>query len=413
MIAHFHRLRRALPAPGWMALALVGGFLAGVLAGPAQAGAIALARLVGNLFIDGLRMTLLPLIFALVATSIAGLARSGGASSARIGRRLPVAMVALLLMACAVAALLGPALFALHPAPAGIAAAFAVAPVPPATPLSWPDTIRGFVPVNVVASVAQGALIPMVVFAAVLGVALGRLAPERADPVLAPLRGLADAMVMVVGWVLRVAPLGIFALAFAIGATAGTGAVTALGLYVLVQVAVAVTVIVLLYAVVRVVARVPLARFARAMAPAQAVAAGTQSSIAALPAMLASAERIGIPERDAGVTLSFAVSVFKITGSSGTLVTALGMAWLAGVEVGPAQLLAAVPLAMLATLTILGVPGPGSFLAATGPVTLALGAPIELLPIALAVDTIPDMFRTTANVTADVAVAAIVAPPLD
>jgi Na+/H+-dicarboxylate symporter len=141
------------------------------------------------------------------------------------------------------------------------------------------------------------------------------------------------------------------------------------------------------------------------------VAAGTQSSIASLPAMLASATRLGIAPSDAGVVLSFAVAVFKVTAGSGTIVTSLGMAWLAGVEVSPAQLVATIPLAMLATFTVLGVPGPGSVIAATTPVALALGAPIELLPIVLAVDTIPDMFRTTANVTADVAVATIAAPP--
>jgi Na+/H+-dicarboxylate symporter len=217
-------------------------------------------------------------------------------------------------------------------------------------------------------------------------------------------------MVMIVGWVLRVAAVGIFALAFSIGASAGLGALAALGHYILVQVAVALALIALLYVVAVTLGRVPLASFARAMAPAQAVAAGTQSSVASLPAMLASAARIGIAPSDAGVIIPLAVAMFKVSAGSGTIVSSLGAAWMAGVLIAPAQLIAAIPIALLATFTVLGVPGPGSVLAATTPVAMALGAPVELLVVTLAVDTIPDMFRTTANVTADVAVAAIAAP---
>ncbi len=127
--------------------------------------------------------------------------------------------------------------------------------------------------------------------------------------------------------------------------------------------------------------------------------------------MLASAERIGIGDRDAAVILPLAVAVFKVTAPSGSLLFGLAMAWMVGIDVPLAKILIAIPLAVLSTLVVIGMPGAVSFFAAATPTAIALGAPLELLPILLAVDTIPDMFRTVANVTADPAATAIVVPP--
>lgn len=82
----------------------------------------------------------------------------------------------------------------------------------------------------------------------------------------------------------------------------------------------------------------------------------------------------------------------------------LALAKLNGVELSLAQLALVVPLSVLNNLVIAGLPNQISFFAAYAPVALAVGVPIELLPLFLAVDTIPDMFATTANVTADLAV---------
>lgn len=413
MIARLHRLSRRIPGPGWMMIALVLGFAAGTAIGAGRAEVVATARLVGGVWLDALRMTIVPLVFALVVTGVADLATSEDHADRRIGRRLPLVLVAMLFMAGIVAALIVPPLLALFPLSpdvvAGLRANIPAAAPPPAPTVA--EAIAALMPINVVASAAAGAIVPIVVFALILGLALGRIDRARAAATLAPFRGLADAMVVIVTWVLRAAPIGIFALALTIGATAGAGAALALGHYIMIQIAVALVLTMVSYLLVRGFGGVPIGRFARAIAPAQAVAAGTQSSIATLPAMLASAARIGVAERDAAVILPLTVAVFKVTAPSGSLLFGLALAWMTGVEVSPLQLAVAIPIAVLSTLTILGMPGVVSFFAAATPTAMALGAPIELLPILLAVDTIPDMFRTTANVTADVAVTAMVAPP--
>lgn len=399
-------LARRVPAPAWLLLALLLGFAGGLAAGPARTGLVATAQLVGGLWLDSLRMTVVPLVFALVTTGIAGLRVKAG----RLGARLVAAIVALLVLSVLVAALLTPPLLAtarVEPAQlAQLRAAF-----PGTGPVAVPgaaEAIRSLIPVNVVASAAAGAMVPLVVFAIVLGLALGRVATDRAAATLAPLQGLADAMVVVVGWVLRVAAIGIFALAFAIGATTGLAAVGLLGHYLLVSIAVSLGLIACCYPVAALGGRMPMWLFARAAAPAQAVAASTQSSIATLPAMLAGAVRLEIASADAGVTLPLAVAVFKVTAPSNALVVGLAMAWMAGVAVSPTQIALAIPLALVSTFAVLGMPGAVSFFAATMPTALVLGAPLELMPVVLAVDVLPDIARTVANVTADLAVLTVV-----
>jgi proton glutamate symport protein len=154
------------------------------------------------------------------------------------------------------------------------------------------------------------------------------------------------------------------------------------------------------------VGRVPLARFARAAAPAQAVAASTRSSLAALPTMLRAAEgELGLHPVAAGVFLPFAVATFKFTSPLAYIAATCFMARLFGLELGPGRLLALAPLAVTMSMGVPGVPG-GWFTAA--PVLAAVGVPVEAVGILIAVDTIPDIFRTLGNVTADLASATVV-----
>jgi Na+/H+-dicarboxylate symporter len=103
------------------------------------------------------------------------------------------------------------------------------------------------------------------------------------------------------------------------------------------------------------------------------------------------------------------VATFKISAPLASLTVALTLAHVHGIQFGPAHLVLAGLLAVISTLAVVGLPGQVSFFAANAPAALALGAPIELLPLLLAIDTIPDTIRTVANVTADLAAAVLVA----
>ncbi len=397
--------------PAFILVGLALGLVAGIL-GPAALGArfgsiLPAAELVGGLWLDALRMTIVPLVFALVVTGMAGATATlaaGGIAARALGTFL-----LLLVAAAIVTALIAiPALALWSPDPAAMEALRAGgAPPPPVPPLT--QSIRAFVPVNIVAAAAEGAIVPLVLFALLLGLAVTRIAEPRRDAMLELAHAIADSMLVIIGWVLRLAPLGVAALAIVAGARLGLGIGAALATYVLIQIVGALALIAICYLAVALFGRVGLARFARAAAPSQAVAFSTQSSLASLPPMVAGAERLELPEPVTGLVLPLAVATFKISAPLSALTVALTLAHLHGVEIGPAQLVLAGLLAIVSTLAVVGLPGQVSFFAATAPSALALGAPIELLPLLLAIDTVPDMVRTVANVTADLAAAVLVA----
>jgi len=144
--------------------------------------------------------------------------------------------------------------------------------------------------------------------------------------------------------------------------------------------------------------------FARAALPAQAVAFSSRSSLAALPAMIEiGRDQLRLPDEITSFFLPLAASVYRIGAAVGQTVGVLFIAQLYGVTLGPAQL-ASVVLTVVATS--FSVPGiPGGSIVIMAPVLMAAGLPVEGIGILLGADTIPDMFRTTANVTGHMAMA--------
>ena len=202
--------------------------------------------------------------------------------------------------------------------------------------------------------------------------------------------------------------MGVFALAFPLAARLGAAAAGALGYFVALSAAMCLVLLLAVYPLAVVAGRVPLRRFARAAAPAQAVAFGSRSSLASLPALIDGAERrLGLPPAVTGFCLPLAVSTFKLGAPVVMLVGLLVMGRLYGVPIDAADLAQATAAAALLSFSAPGVPG-GALLVAA-PIFATAGVPLEALGLLLAVDTIPDMFRAPANVTADLAVAAILA----
>jgi Na+/H+-dicarboxylate symporter len=311
------------------------------------------------------------------------------------------------------AALVMPPALALWPvspeARAGLLAGVPVdAAIPPQPPLR--EWFAGIVPTNPFRAAADGAVLPLVVFALAFGLAASRLDADRRAPLLGFFQAVADAMLRIVHWVLWAGPLGVFALALGVGLHGGVAAAGALVQYLLLMCALAVLVTAAMYPLAAAFGGVPPGRFAAAVAPAQAVAASTQSSLASLPAMLTAAqEALAIPSRVAGVVLPLAVSVFKATSPALNLAVVVFVAHVTGVGLDPWRLALGVGVAFVTSFGVAGIPGQASFLTTTVPISAVMGVPMELLLLLLAVEVIPDIFRTVGNVTADVAATTIVA----
>jgi Na+/H+-dicarboxylate symporter len=134
------------------------------------------------------------------------------------------------------------------------------------------------------------------------------------------------------------------------------------------------------------------------------VAISTRSSLASLPAMLTAARGMGVRDEVADVTLPIAVALFRGTGPAMNTAVAFYVAHWLGYEPTIAQMIAATAVGAVMSYGAVSLPGEVSFISSIAPIALALGAPIAPLALLVAVEMVPDIFRTVGNVTMDVAV---------
>ncbi|MFM8820263.1 MAG: dicarboxylate/amino acid:cation symporter [Phenylobacterium sp.] len=375
---------------------------------PGEAGFVSAAAAIGGVWLDALRMTIIPLVFALLVTGMARVAETAGRGGLA-GRALTVFAV-LLLVATSLTALVVPALLSVWSAPAEAASALrasaagGAAQIPQTPPLA--EWLSAFIPANPVKAAADGAMASLVVFALIFGLAVSRLDARRRDALVLVLDGVQAAMMVIVRWVLVLAPAGVFLLALTVGARTGIAAVGLLGHYVVV-----VSIACLLAGAMGLAAavfggRVRPGGLAAAMTPVGAMALSTQSSLACLPVMLTACERLGVPERVRGLVLPMGVALFRITSPAGNLAVALYVAHLYGVPLAPAQVVSGVLVAALVSLAAVGVASSVTFFTTLVPIFMSMGLPMELLPLLLAVETFPDFSRTLGNVAGHVGVTA-------
>ena len=369
------------------------------------------AQPIGKLWLNALQMTVVPLVLALVVVGVN--TATDAAASGRIARRAIVVFLVLLTAGALFAAFAAPAVFTLFPHNPTLAAALdhaAALPAAQTAPAGWIDALVAIVPNNAIAAAAQGAMLPLVVFALFLGFALTRIAPARRTLLVEWFQAIADAMIVIVRWVLWAAPLGVFALILAVCARAGLGMLSALGVYVLVECLLYLSVALLMLPVAVFFGGERIRRFVVALVPAQVVALSTQSSLASLPAMLESADRkLGYPAPVTALTLPMAVSLFRLTSPVQYLTSAAFIAWAYGIDLSAAQLITGALLAVVISLGSVGLPGQVTFIATNLPVAQAMGVPLGPLGLMLAVDTLPDTLATFGNVTADLTATSLVA----
>jgi proton glutamate symport protein len=401
-------------------LALVIGLIGGVVVGrfaPVATNAASYwadysLDIIGTLWLNGLRMTVVPLVVALLVTGVvqsAAAARAGPMAARTIGW-----IVVLMFLSAAAGALLTPALLAAFPMPVESAAALKSALT--ATPAiadqpSMRDFVVALVPTNPISAASDTSILPLMIFTLVFAFAVTRLPSAPQASLSGFFSAIADAMIIVIEWVLRLAPIGVFALAFVVGLRSGTAALGALAHYVLIVSAVGIIVGAFAYPVAALAGRVGFLDYAKAIAPVQAFAVSTQSSLACLPLMLRKAEALGVRESTAGLVLPMAVALLRVTGPAMNFAVALYVANWFGIELGPREYVFGVLIAALTSMGAVSLPGSVSFVTSIAPICLALGIPIEPLALLIAVETLPDIFRTTGNVQMDVALATVIEAP--
>lgn len=363
---------------------------------------------IGTVWVNAIRMTVIPLVVSLL---VSGVAASAGIRELRaIGVRLLAACGGLMVLSAAVGLLLVPSLFArLDLDPSTVAAIRGATEAPPTTAAGGGLTefFTSAVPANPIRAAADGAMLPIVVFALAFALALLQVPLERRRVVQLFFAGISDAMLAIIRVVIAVAPIGVFALVMPVVVRTGLAAAGALGYYVAMTAVALSVLIVLIYPAVAIAGGVSPMRFARALLPAQAVAMGTSSSLASLPAMIDGADRrLGLPSTITGVVLPLAVSSFKVTGPTIWLVAVVFLGQLYGVPLSTGHLVTVALMGFLGGMTAPGVPH--GWLLGLAPLATSMHIPAEGIGLLIAVDAIPDVFATIGNVTGDMAAAAIV-----
>jgi proton glutamate symport protein len=368
---------------------------------------------VGTLWVNAIRMTVIPLVVSLVITGVASasdvkaVGRLGGRTLAVFISMLAVATLIMIPLAIALFAWL-PNLIAVRPSLPPGAAEAAQSLTTGAPSVGFASWLTSLIPTNPVNAAANGAMLPLILFTLLFALAVGKCPAGARTTLLGFFSAITETMLVLVRWVVRLAPIGIFGLMLPLGAHGGVGLAGAVGFYIIAYSAASVLFVLLLYPALAIVARVPVRVFARAALPAQLIAFSSSSSIASLPALVQGAEeKLKLPKEVTGFVLPLAVSMFKFAGPVAWPLGSLFVAWFYGVELHAPQYLTIAFAAIFLGFAAPGVPR-GAFLM-LAPLFLAIGLPLEGIGILIAVDAIPDLFATVTNATGDLAATTLVA----
>lgn len=386
---------------GFIVAAVIGGGLCGWFFGPAMQ---ELAWL-GTLFLNALKMIIVPLILAAVISGVAALG-----DVRKLGRLGGVTLL-YFTFTTAAAVLIGLVLVNIMQPGVGLPLHDGDIPerVLGKEDTGVSDILLSMVSPNLIAAAAETQLLPLMLFAILFSAALTTLGP-KGEPVLAFFDGVNEALMKLVVWLMYLAPIGIFALVAARLGQAGGGEaffeqLRALGWYVLTVLGALAIHFVLLTAILFFVAGRGVDYLVN-MLRALFTAFGTASSSATLPLTMEGVRENKVDERAA----RFVVPLGSTVNMNGTAlyeaVAAMFIAQAYGIELSVAQQAIVFITATLAAIGAAGIPEAG--LVTMVIVLSAVGLPLEGIGLLLAVDWFLDRFRTTLNVWGDAVGAAVV-----
>jgi Na+/H+-dicarboxylate symporter len=403
----------------WIFVAILAGGFVGWQVGPHGAiGSVELVpifALVGDLFINLLKMLIVPLILSSVITGVAGLGT--GPDLGRLGAKTLIFYVITTLIAVLIALMLvnaiQPGLLDGKPVKDLLAltadAKKVTADVVQRANASALDSIRAVVPSNIVEAAVNTKMLGLVLFSILFGFFLARIPQPQQGTVYGFWQGIFFIMMKMTGFVMQLAPIGVFALIAKVVATAGLDGWVPLAWF-----AVCVVGGLLLFALVALpvllatVARVNPWRIYPAMAPALLTAFSTASSSATLPLSLECLEeRAKVPERIAGFVMPLGASMNHAGSALYECAAAMFIAQAYGSHLSFATQFTVVILALITSMGMAGIPA--ASLVGIAVILAAVGLPAEAIGVLLVLDRLLDMARTAINVLADSVCAVIVA----
>jgi len=391
----------------WQIFVAMGiGILAGWLGGE---GLVARTEWIGRVFVTLLKMVIVPLVITSIVTGVASVG-SGLGIGRMFGKTFGYYVLSSLL-----AILVGLLLVNLiRPGVGADLGTAAAARLPELqTPSSITDLLLDMVPVNVIEAAAKPDMLGVILFCILLGAAIASLPEGPRGKILDVFDAGFQAMMRMTGWIIRIAPLGVFSLIAKVVGTTGFDAFRALGLYMLtIAAGLTVHLFVTLPLLLLLLGRInPFIHFRNMIEPLT-MAFSTSSSGATLPVTLRTVEtRVGVSNRVSSFVLPMGATV-NMDGTA--LYECAGVIFISqvlGVELGVGQQLAVVLTALLASIGAAAVPSAGLVIIFLVLEAVNLrGAQVELIVgTMLAIDRPLDMYRTAVNVFSDSCGAAIIA----
>jgi len=390
-----------------LALGLIGGIGFSLLDASSASKLPSMVEPIGALWVNAIRMTVIPLLMALMITAIAGQENTG--LVAQLGGKTMALFISMIVASSFFSFLVAPPLIAMlnidPEASRRLLESTAIANVGSNELPPFRDWLIGLIPINPIRAAADNAVLPLMIFTGLFSTALLQIGDEQREHVVAFFSAIKETMFVLIAWIMTLAPIGIFALVFPLAATLGVSAINVLGSFIVIVCALITAFTLALYPLAVYIGEIKLRDFARALAPAQIIGFSTRSSLAALPPCFTATETLGISNKVSGVVLPIAVTLFKFASPIGRTAGTYFVASLYGIDLTNYELFIIAAAIGLFSFYSPAIPSGGLLIMA--PVYISLGLPVQGIGILIAVDLIVDMFITAANVSANVTVAAI------
>lgn len=361
---------------------------------------------IGSIYISLIRMIVIPLVFVLVVNSIISI------TNIAFLKKIGIKTVSWFLATTGVAAIIG-LLVAVALNPAGTFEAtspegFEAREVP-----SFFQVILDQVPSNPINEAATGKVLPVLIFAIFIAIAIvkvGAKKPDAVQPVKALFASLTEVLHQVVKFVLRFTPYGVYALIAVMAARYGLETLKPLGMLIIVTYIALILHFVLVFGgLISFVAKLNPLRFFKKAYPTIAVAFTTRSSYATLPINLeVITKRLGVSPKVASFVAPLGATMnFNGCGGVWPAVVAVFVSHIYGIPLGVTEYILIVLVSVISSIGVAGVPGPASI--STTVVLTAVGLPLEGLALVVAVESLIDMGRTAVNATGTTVTSVLVA----
>ncbi|WP_372871733.1 dicarboxylate/amino acid:cation symporter [Shewanella sp.] len=383
--------------PFWQKV--LAGFALGILTGVMLGESATALKPLGDLFIAAIKMLVAPLVLCAIVVSITSLGSSSNL------KRLSFKTLALFMLTGTLASLIGLAVGSSFDM--GGSMQLASSEVRERVVPGFAQVLLDMIPVNPFASLTDGKVLQIIVFAALVGIAINAVG-EKAEPLKKVFDAGAEVMFQLTRMVLKLTPIGVFGLMAWVVGEYGLSTLLPLGKFIIaIYIAALIHILFVYGGLVKFAARLSPLQFFRKAMPAQLVAFSTASSFGTLPVTTKCAESMGVSKRYSAFVLPMGATM-NMDGCGG-IYPAIAAIFIAQIYGIPLDMTDYMLIAVTATVASVGTAGvPGSAMVMLTVTLGVIGLPLEGIAFIAAIDRVIDMIRTCTNVTGDMMTAVVV-----